>query len=49
MTSCRLTPFVDSFVNSDWLELVVFFHALTNKMVNRMLSWSTVQTTAIYD
>ena len=21
-----LTPFADSFVNSDWLELVIFFH-----------------------
>ena len=42
-------PFVDSFGNLDWLELVVFFHVQTNKMLNRMLSWSTSQTTGIYD
>ena len=27
----------------------VFFHVQTNKMLNRMLSWSTSQTTGIYD
>ena len=47
MTFYWLTPFVDSFVNSDWLDLVIYFH--TNELVNRTLSWSTFQTTAIYD
>ena len=47
MTFCWLTPFADSFVNYDWLKLVIVF-ILTNKMVNKMLSWSTFQTTAIY-
>ena len=42
-----LTPFVDSFVNSDWLDLVIYFH--TNELVNKTFSWSTFQTTAIYD
>ena len=26
MTFYRLTPFVDSYVNSDWLELVIYCH-----------------------
>ena len=26
MTFDWLTPFVDSFVNSDWPELVIYFH-----------------------
>ena len=47
MTFYWLTPFVDSFVNSEWLDLVIYFH--TNELVNRTLSWSTFQTTAIYD
>ena len=42
-----LTRFVDSFVNFDWLDLVIHFH--TNELVNKTLSWSTFQTTAIYD
>ena len=47
MTFYWLTPFVDSFVNSDWLDLVIYFH--TNELVNKTFSWSTFQTTAIYD
>ena len=42
MTFYWLTPFADSFVNSDWLELVINFQ--TNEP-----TWSTFQTTAIYD
>ena len=42
-----LTRFVDSFVNFDWLDLVIYFH--TNELVNKTLLWSTFQTTAIYD
>ena len=42
-----LTPFVHSFVNSDWLDLIIYFH--TNELVNKTLSWSTFQTTAMYD
>ena len=42
-----LTRFVDSFVNFYWLDLVIHFH--TNELVNKTLSWSTFQTTAIYD
>ena len=26
MTPYWLTPFADSFVNSDWLEFVIYFH-----------------------
>ena len=26
MTFYWLTPFVDSFVNSDWLKMVIYFH-----------------------
>ena len=48
MTFGWLTPFADFFVNSYWLKLVIVF-TLTNKMVNKMLSWSTFQSTAIYD
>ena len=33
MTFYWLTPFVDSFVNSDWLDLVIYFH--TNELVNK--------------
>ena len=44
-----LTPFVDSFLNSDWFELVINFFILTNKQVNKMFSRSTFQITAIYD
>ena len=49
MTFYWLTPFADSFVNSDWLELVFFFQ--TNKPDGEQLGqqWSTFQTTAIYD
>ena len=42
-----LTRFVDSFVNFDWLDLVIYIH--TNELVNKTLLWSTFQTTAIYD
>ena len=35
MTFYWLTPFV----NSDWLDLVIYFH--TNELVNKTFSWST--------
>ena len=44
-----LTAFVDSFLNSDWFELVINFFILTNKQVNKMFSRSTFQITAVYD
>ena len=45
-----LTPFAYSFVNSDRLELVIYFqNEKTNQKMTKMLSWSTLQTTAIYD
>ena len=42
-----LTLFSDSFVVCDWFELVIYFHS--NELANKTLSWSTFQTTAIYD
>ena len=43
-----LTPFVDSFVNSDRPQLVAFFH--TNEQDDEQnASWSTFQTKVIYD
>lgn len=48
MTLFWFTLFVDFFVNSDWLELVVFFY--TNEQDGEETpSLSTLRTTAIYD
>ena len=47
MTFYWLTPFVDTFVISDWLDLVIYIHI--NELVSKTLSWLIFQSTAIYD
>ena len=43
-----INPFANSFVSSDWPELVIYFQ--TNEPDgDQMHSWSTFQTTVIYD
>ena len=37
MTFYWLTPFVDSFVNSDWLELIIYFHTNEYSTIVQMI------------
>ena len=40
MTFYWLTPFADSFVNSDWQELVIYFH--TNKQDVKQIAFIVI-------
>ena len=48
MTFYWLTPFVESFVTSNWLELVIYFQT-KEPYGEQNASQSTFQTTMIYD
>ena len=37
MTFYWLTPFVNSFVNSDWLELIIYFHTNEYSTIVQMI------------